>query len=386
MPSHSALPTVLHFIPSIGGGGAENFMRNLVRGMAQRGQWRTVIVAVKVGNHANFAQELCALGVTLHDLNSDALLKPSVWLALRRLISQEQPDVIQTWMHHADFIGGIAALSAGYKNVLWGVRATEVHRNPGDSALKTALFHKALGWSSRVVPRRILSNSEAAVAVHARMGFPQAKMQVIPNGVDAQRFRPDAELRSTVRAELALPDDAPVVGFVGRFHPVKDLPLFFRTAGLVQQQYPELHLLLCGGVATELQPEARALYEALPRPEQVRFVPFGASTQRYYPAMDAFSLTSSSEAFPNVVLEAMASGLPCATTAAGDCATMLADLGHVVPTGDSAALAAAWSQLLATPAAERNALGLKGRERVLERYTPERAVESFQKVYESFLT
>jgi glycosyltransferase involved in cell wall biosynthesis len=380
-----AKPKVLHFIPSIAGGGAENFMRSLVRGMAQRGDWQTVIVAVKVGQHTTFAEELRALGITLHDMASDALLKPSVWLQLRRIIQQEQPDVIQTWMHHADFMGGIAALSAGYRNLCWGVRATEVHRNPGDSALKTALFHHALGWAAKLLPRHILSNSESAVAVHQRMGFPQQKMQVIPNGVDAQRFQPSAELRRSTREELGLTEQVPVIGFVGRFHPVKDLPLFFRTAALVQQQQPELHLLLCGGTAAELSPEAHALYQALPQPEQVRFVPFGASTQRYYPAMDVFSLTSSSEAFPNVVLEAMASGLPCATTAAGDCATMLADLGHVVPTGDAPALAKAWLSLLNLSPGEKQTLGAQARARVLERYTPDRAVQSFQAVYAGML-
>lgn len=385
MAEAKAKPKVLHFIPSIAGGGAENFMRSLVRGMAQRGEWRSVIVTVKVGQHTAFAEELRALGVTLHDMDSDALLKAGVWLKLRQLILEERPDVIQTWMHHADFMGGIAAASAGYTQLCWGVRATEVHRNPGDSALKTALFHHALGWAAKLLPRHILSNSESAVAVHERMGFPRRKMQVIPNGVDASRYQPSAELRTAVRAELQLPENAPVVGFVGRFHPVKDLPLFFRTAALVQQQLPELHLLLCGGTAAELPPEAHSLYQAMPQPGQVRFVPFGASTQRYYPAMDAFSLTSSSEAFPNVVLEAMASGLPCATTAAGDCATMLAGLGHVVPTGDSTALAAAWLKHLLLPAAERQALGALGRARVLERYTPERAVDSFQQVYQSML-
>jgi glycosyltransferase involved in cell wall biosynthesis len=379
-------PKVLHFIPSIGGGGAENFLRQLARGMAQRGEWDSVIVVVKVAPHEAFAEELRALGITVHDMNSSALLKPNVWLQLRRLIQQEHPDVIQTWMHHADFMGGIAARSAGYHQVLWGVRATEVHRNPGDSDLKTWLFHKALGLSSRLLPRKILSNSQSAVSVHQRMGFPAQRMVVIPNGVDTGRFQPNPETRAAVRAELGVPEGSPVIGFVGRFHPVKDLPTFFRAALELQQQRPDTHFLLCGGTAPELQAAAAECFAAMPKPAQVHFVPFGNSTQRYYPAMDLFSLTSSSEAFPNVVLEAMASALPCVTTAAGDCGVMLQDLGSVVRCGDAAALAKAWSEMLSHSTAELQAIGQRGRERVLERYTPERALLSFQEQYAACLS
>jgi glycosyltransferase involved in cell wall biosynthesis len=335
--------------------------------------------------YETFAAELRSKGITLHDLNSPALLKPSVWLALRRTIQQERPDVIQTWMHHADFIGSLAAYSVGYTKVVWGVRATEVHRNPGDSTLKTAIFHKALGWAAKLLPQQIISNSEAAVQVHVDMGFPRQKMVVVPNGVDAQRFKPDTEFRQKVREELQIPAEAPVIGFVGRFHPVKDLPLFFRAAAIAQRAVPQLHFLLCGGVESELPASAHEAYQAVPQRQQVHFVPFGSSTQRYYPAMDLFSLTSSSEAFPNVVLEAMASGLPCATTAAGDCAPMLEGLGKVVPVGDTNALATAWQELLKLSTTEREDLGRLGRERVLERYTPQRALEGFQRIYRNFL-
>ena len=160
---------MLHFITRIGGGGAENFLRGLVAAMRDS-SWRTVIVAVKITPHEAFAEELRALGCVVHDLGSDALLRPRVWSALRRLITAEKPDVVQTWMHHADLIGGLAAWSAGYHNVVWGVRAMEMHRNPGDSALKTGLFIKALGWTSRWLPRQIITNSMGAIPVHEAMG------------------------------------------------------------------------------------------------------------------------------------------------------------------------------------------------------------------------
>ncbi len=373
---------MLHFITGIGGGGAENFMRGLVAAMKDS-HWQTVIVAVRVRPHEVFAEELRALGCTVHDLNADALLKPAVWIATRRLIQQERPDVVQTWMHHADFIGGIAAWSAGCRNVVWGVRAMEMHRNPGDSDLKIRLFRWALRFSAPWMPKKIITNSNEAMTAHTAMGYPKHKFVWVPNGVNATRFAPRPETGTETRQELKIPLESPVVGFVGRFHPVKDLALFFDTAARVQSQRPELHLLLVGGTEEELYPAAREAFEKLPRRDQVRFVPFGSRTDKYYPAFTLFSLCSESEAFPNVVLEAMACGIPCATTNAGDCAVMLKDLGEVMPLHDREAMAAAWSRMLSLSENDRTALSARSRDRAVHEYSLERAARRFEDVYDS---
>lgn len=377
----SATRKVLHFITGIGGGGAENFLRSLVADM-QGSRWRSVIVVVRVHPHEAFAEQLRALGCVIHDLNATALLKPGVWLAVRRIIAQERPDVVQTWMHHADFIGGLAAYAAGVHRLVWGVRATEVHRNPGDSALKIFLFLHALRWSAKLLPKCIIANSTVAMAVHERMGYPRNKMVWVPNGVNAQRFAPNAAARMETRTQLGIPAQALVVGFVGRFHTVKDLPCFFKAAALAQAQRGEVHCVLVGGREDELYPAATAEFGKLPHRDQVRFVPFGSATERYYPAFDVFTLCSSSEAFPNVVLEAMATGVPCVTTNAGDCAAMLKDLGEVVPCGDATALAAGWLKMLSLNEGERTELATRSRVRALADYSMERAAQQFVDVYE----
>ncbi len=376
---------VLHFITSIGGGGAENFLRSLVATM--RGSpWQSVIVAVKVHPHEAFVEELRAQGCVVHDLNASALLKPSVWSATRRLIQQEDPDVVQTWMHHADFIGGIAAWSAGFRNIVWGVRATAVHRNPGDGQLKTRLFHHALGWSAKWLPRRIIANSTAAVAVHEAMGYPRQKFVWVPNGVNAQRFAPRPETGRQTREALQIPATVPVIGFVGRFHPVKDLELFFDAAAKLQAVRPEAHFVLVGGEENDLYPQAHSAFKRLPQPGHVRFVPFGASVETFYPAFSVFTLCSESEAFPNVVLEAMACGVPCAATDAGDCRAMLEGLGTVVPIHDRQALTQAWLDLLDLSETERAALAARSRERALRDYSLEGAAQRFQQVYDALIS
>ena len=375
---------VLHFITGVGGGGAENFMRSLV-GAMHNSAWQTVVIAVRVHPHEALAEQLRAAGVTVHDLNETALLNPRVWLAARRLIAQENPDVVQTWMHHADFIGSVAALAVGVRNIVWGVRATEVFRNPGDSDLKMRLFYFALRIASKVLPRKIIANSNAAITVHRGMGYPQRKLVWIPNGVNATRFTPNDALGKATRAELGIPAEAPVVGFVGRFHEIKDLTTFFKAAHLVQRERANVHFVLVGGSEAELRDDAGAACRALPHRGHVHFIPFGSATEKYYPAFTLFTLTSRSEAFPNVVLEAMACGVPAITTNAGDCAAMLKDLGSVVPVGDFEALAKAWMATLDMPEEQRRALATRSRERALRDYSMERCARSFTEVYERLL-
>lgn len=376
---------VLHFIPAVVGGGAENFLFTLMHHLRDS-RWQQVIVAACVHPHEERAEQLRQLGCKVIDLNEPALMSPRLWLAVRRTIAREAPDVVQTWMHHADFIGAVASYLAGVHNVVWGVRATEMHRNPGDSDLKVKAFAQALRWSSRLLPRKIISNSTAAIDVHCTtFGFPREKMVWIPNGVNATRFAPNATVRAESRAQLGIAEDAPVIGFVGRFHPVKDIATFFRAAAQIQSTRRDARFVLVGGTESELDTDARAAFEALPDRTVVSFVPFGAATERWYPAFDLFTLCSKSEAFPNVVLEAMATGIPSVCTAAGDCTAMLRDLGIVVPVGDFAALADGWQQLLALSPQQRAALALECRARAVNDYSVERAAQHFTEVYESLV-
>jgi glycosyltransferase involved in cell wall biosynthesis len=177
--------------------------------------------------------------------------------------------------------------------------------------------------------------------------------------------------------------EGPVVGFVGRFHRVKGIDLLLKTAALVQARRPDLHVVLVGGTKEDLYPAAAEALAMLPRPEQVRFVPFATATERLYPAFTLFTLCSESEAFPNVVLEAMACGVPCATTDAGDCRTMLKDLGEVVLDRDPQTMAAAWERLLSLTSAQRENLEAKSHGRAVNEYSMARAAQRFEAVYDA---
>ena len=268
-------PAVLHFVHGIGGGGAEAMLVNLAETL-DPARFRSIVVAINARPWPHHVARLREAEVTLHDLEGSAFLKRETLTKLRAVLRQERPAIVQTWMHHADLVGGWAARLAGVRNVVWSIHCREIHRNPGDGDRKIAFFRRALGLSSRFIPTRILSCSAAAMEDHAALGYPRSKMRWIPNGIDAERFVPDMDATLDTRAELKLPPNAPVIGYVGRFHEMKDLPTFLKAAALLQARVPEAHFVFCGGVEVEMTAEERELLAQLPRRDQVRFDSFRA--------------------------------------------------------------------------------------------------------------
>lgn len=380
----SRIGTVLHFTPSVGGGGAEAMLCNLVEAM-HGGPWRNVVVAVKTGTNGCQAARMREVADAFYDLDSNSLLRPALFKRLRAIIQLEKPDIVQTWMHHADFVGGLAARFSGVKHVVWGIHSRSIFRWPGDSDLKFSLFQAAIRAASLAVPQRIVSCSETAIADHASMGFPRRKMAFIANGICTRRFQPSVEAGVKTRLSLGIPLDAPVVGFVGRFHPVKNLALFFRAAAELQRRMPEAHFILSGGSPMTLDEKARPAYDALPDRTAVHFVPFNSSPETLYPAFSVFTLCSESEALPMTILEAMACGVPCVATDVGDCANVIADTGLAVPLGDPSALANGWSKMLNADSALRNTLSQRARARIVSQFSITHAAAQYESTYRSLI-
>ena len=377
-------PVVLHFTYSIGGGGAEAMLMNLAESL-DPAQFRSVVVAINAKPWKHQLKRLHDAGVDVHDLESTSYLNPRTLARLHAVLRAERPDIVQTWTHHADLVGGWAAWLAGVRHIAWSIHCREIHRNPGDSDNKMEFFRRALAYSSRFIPQRIISCSATAIEDHAAIGYPRERMRWIPNGINAERFVPDADAGLDTRAELKLPPNAPVIGYVGRFHEMKDLATFLRAATILQTRVPEAHFVFCGGVEVELGEVERELLAQLPQRQQVRFDSFRADPWRLYPALSVFSLSSRTEACPMTIMEAMSCGVPCVTTDVGDCARLLEGVGRVVPMHDAAALAAAWEQTLQLDAPARAEIARQSRQRVLEKFTIANAAQQYAETYAQLL-
>ncbi|HEX6039718.1 glycosyltransferase [Longimicrobium sp.] len=365
--------TVVHLITGLNRGGAEMFLARLVGGL-DRGRFRNVVVSLT--DEGDVAPFIRAAGVPVHALGMRrGVPGPGALVRLVALLRRERPDVLQTWLYHADLAGLLAGRVAGVPAVAWNLRCSDTAGAGGPSLLLRAL--RAL--SSR--PDVVVVNSRTGWHHHARLGYRPRGWALIGNGVDVDAFRPSPAARTRLRAELGIGSGAPVVGMVARWDPLKDHGTFVRAAGRLHAARPDAVFVLAGRGVNGGNEALRAQLEGAGLDGSVRLLGPRDDLSDLYPVFDVAALTSTSEGFPNVVVEAMACGVPCVVTDAGDAAAIVDGTGAVVPPGDDGAVAAAWARLLDLPADERAALGRAARARVVEAFSLEAALRSYEALY-----
>jgi glycosyltransferase involved in cell wall biosynthesis len=185
-----------------------------------------------------------------------------------------------------------------------------------------------------------------------------------------------------VRAELGLAAHAPLIGLVARFDPQKDHQGFLQAARRLHAHRPDVRFVLAGpGVDQCNGTLARTIAEA-GLVNAVHLLGPRSDVPRLMAAFDVASLSSRwGEAFPNVVAEAMACGIPCVVTDVGDAAEIVGDTGLVVPPCDPQALAGGWERMLALPAEQRRDLGEQARARIAARYDLRQVTQRYETFY-----
>jgi glycosyltransferase involved in cell wall biosynthesis len=206
-------------------------------------------------------------------------------------------------------------------------------------------------------------------------------MIVIPNGFDLPDTTNDTPLGRKLRVDLGWSNDEVVVGFVGRFNPVKDQANFIRAAGILAKRFASVRFLMVGRGLDLGNSEFVEWLEETGYASRFGFLGERADVQTCFSAMDLFCLSSTSEGFPNVVGEAMATGLPCVVTDVGDAAVLVGDTGIVVPKENPAELAEGIARLVMMTPEARLSFGLRARERIAAEYSITRVRERFEAIY-----
>jgi glycosyltransferase involved in cell wall biosynthesis len=357
-------------------GGAEMMLLKLLQHL-DRTRFEPTVISLR--SKGAVGPRIEALGIPVLALGMNpGLPNPLKLIALVNHLRQIKPDLVQTWMYHADLLGGVAARLAGCKALVWGLR---------NSNLDAQLTKRSTLWVVRAcaalsawLPSRILSCSTRAMSVHVAAGYLADKMHVIPNGFDLGRFQPDDEARQSVRAELGLADEAPLVGLMARYDSQKNHRGFLEAATLVHQQMPAVHFVLAGGGIDHCNAALNETIKAHGLGPYVHLLGRRDDMPRLMAALDVLASSSYGEAFPNVLGEAMACGVPCVVTDVGDSAEIVNDTGRVVQSGNMQGLARHTVMLLRLIPEEKLALSQKARERVEKHY----GIEHVAKLYGAF--
>ena len=370
---------VTHVIAGLSMGGAQMMLYKLLSTLDRSAFESEVVSLADVGP---LNKKIGALGVPVKVLGMrPGVPNPIGVHRLARWFRHDPPHVVQTWMYHADLIGGLAAKLAGGIPVTWNIRHSTL-AGSGDKR-STLWTVKACAWLSGHLPHRIICCSEASRRVHTEFGYRAGKMVVIPNGFDLAAFKPDAAARQSVRQELSLQENALLIGLVGRFNAQKDHKTFIEAAARLCADVPDIHFVLCGDDITSANTELVEWMTTSGIRERCHLLGRREDMPRLTAALDIATTTSAyGEGFPNVIGEAMACGVPCVATDVGDCGLIIGDTGKLAPPRNPDAVSEAWRALVALGPGGRAQLGSTARRRVEKNFSLPSVVARYQSLYE----
>jgi glycosyltransferase involved in cell wall biosynthesis len=361
-------------------GGAEMMLYRLIASTDRSSFDVSVISLIDKGS---IGAQIASLGVPVFALGLHSLLAlPKAVLRLRQKLADLQPDLIQGWMYHGNLFGILAAGLTGNFPVVWGIRQSlyDLHSEKGTTA---AIIRLSALMSS--LPRQIIYNSRISAEHHEAIGYAKDKRLIIPNGFDCTTFHPSSTARNKLLRELAEDADILLIGLIGRYHKAKDHGNFIQAATLIIATHPEVRFVLVGsGVNWENQ-ALRTAIESTGNARAFHLLGERRDVPDIMAGLDIVVSSSCTEAFPNVVGEAMACGVPCIVTDVGESARIVEDTGIVVPPRNPVALALAMQQVIRISTTERKLLGMRARQRIENCYSLDSVAEQYQLLHHTIM-
>lgn len=373
---------ITHLITGLDLGGAEMMLYKVLLQM-NRDAFQAEVISMR--DMGTLGEKIVKLGIPVHTLNMRRGVPDprALWRLVSRL-KKQPPDLLQSWMYHANLMGGIAAKLAGDIPIVWGIHHSNF--DPHKSKRRTIWTMKAGALLSSRVPREIICCGEVPRRVHVEMGYDARKTKVIPNGFDLTSFQPDPLARIAIRQELHIPLNAPLIGLTARFHPKKDHRTFVEAARLLHRANPAAYFVLCGHGINEDNQELLGWINEAGISQHCRLLGVREDMAKLTAALDIATSTSAyGEGFPIVLGEAMACGVPCVVTNVGDSPHLVGATGVVVAPNEPTELAKAWQYFLQLDPHTKLRLAREARCRIADNFSLPVIVGKYERVYEQLV-
>jgi glycosyltransferase involved in cell wall biosynthesis len=373
--------SVLHLITTLDVGGAEMMLLKLLSRMNADTFENHVISLAEEGR---VGQRISSYGIPVHFLNMPrGRVTIKGLMKLYKLMRKIRPQILQTWMYHADLIGLLVGKWLRVTRICWNIRCSNIDyaRYRPATLMTFKLCAKLASF-----PDVIIANSKAGEGYHKRMGYRGKRWELIPSGFDLAVFKPDGQAKENLAQELGLHQKEALtfIGHIARFDPMKDHPTFLTAASQLLRERRDVYFVLAG---RNVDRNNREILENIPEELKGHFHLLGErdDAEKITAALDIACSVSYGEGFSNVIGEAMACGVPCVVTDVGDSAFIVGDTGLVVRPRDSGALLDAWKTLLDLGSARRAELGRAARKRIEDCFDIEKIVERYEALYTSLM-
>ncbi len=370
--------SVLHIISGLKIGGAENALYRLVTNFENDNYTHRIISLTSGGSLLKQFEE-AKVEVAQFDFKKNPFKQ--FW-KLFIYIKSIKPDIVNTWMYHANIIGGIAARFAGIKKIIWGLRTTDANKG---SKILTKAIRRIGGFLSYLIPKTIICVADAAKKSHMKIGYSEKKMIIINNGFDIYDLQFRDKSRQQLRSELGYNPSHVVIGSVGRFNKAKDHRNFIRAAGIAAKKNSNIRFLIIGKGISKKNQELFNWIKSENIQNKVNLMEERTDIPICLSSMDIFCLHSSREGFPNALAEAMLVGLPCVSTNVGDVNLLLNDIGVIVKKEDPFSLAKGILKLVSLTPDEREIIASRSRNKISKNFSIEAICNQYESAYSSVL-
>jgi len=368
---------VAHLITGLETGGAETALARLVLNM-DRSKFNNVVMSMTSGE-TTLGRLIKGGGIPVIYLGIRPLRKAPLGLAiLFRALIKEKPDVIQTWLYHADLTGLLMSKITCRSPVLWNIRGADLDHKDHPRSLFWLIY--ILSKLSRL-PNAVVVNSEHGKKYHENLGYRPRAWEVIPNGFDTDVFKPSKDAQIKLRSSLNIGADKKIIGLVARYHPMKDHSTFLSAAGALRKTRSDVHFVLAGSGVDKNNLEIMRLAKQEGIEDCISLLGERIDIPSITAGFDLSTCSSYSEGFPNVVGEAMSCAVPCVVTDTGDNREIVGASGEVVNTREPIMMAQAWDKLLSMESSRLKEMGQAARERIKTFYSIDTVISRYEKLY-----
>mgnify|MGYP001062168790 FL=1 len=366
---------IVHIITGLGDGGAEHVLFKVCKYDIAN---KHLVISLK--GPGKYSSLLNKLGIKVYCLNI-SFFSIHKFFFLIKLLRSLKPDIVQTWLVHADFLGSIAARLAGINNILWNVRYSNIEI--GKAKLTTILIIKILSILSYVIPKFIVTVSKKAKKIYEAVGYNKKIFKFIPNGYDLSILKVNKLQKVNFKKNIKKKKKVTLIGNVARYDPQKDHFNLLNALSLIRQKNINFFCVLVGFNINQNNIDLISEIKRLKLSNHVKLLDQTDNVSQVMNGLDIHVLSSSyGEGFPNVVAESMACGTPCIVTDVGDSFFIVGKTGWVVPPKNSIKLANAIEKALREKDTNKwNKRCNKARLRIKEKFSIGKMITSYNEVW-----
>jgi glycosyltransferase involved in cell wall biosynthesis len=365
---------ILHVIPSLDALGPDSMLYRLLGDAALR-RHETAVLSLRPPGPAGEA--LREQGVRLFSLRlSQPWQTPLAILRLARIANAYAPDILHGWMHAGSLAASLGkATMARPVSLVWNIR-------PSPASPPGRRWLKAGAVISRH-PDAIVYNSRALARHHNVAGFHSERSQLIPDGFDTGLYRPRDGARDRLCARFGIDPGAVVVGHIAAHHPQNDQAMLIEAVARARAMGQNLHLLISGAGMEARGHDLLELATRLLPAGCVTFADPSSDDPEWLPGLDMLAVSAAwGDAVPQAIGEALACGVPVVATDLGDSVEIVGPCGRIVPPQDPVGFGEALLGLAAMDPGQRRQLGEAGRQRVIERFSLESALDRYRELHQ----